>query len=276
MTIDILMSTYNGAQFLRAQVDSILSQDHTDIRLLIRDDGSVDSTHEILSEYEDRDARVKVIRDDLRHLGAFPSFMELVGRSEAPFFMFADQDDIWLPDKVAITLDKMASMIDLYGPDVPLVIFTDMSVVDEELNIIAQSLWVYQGYDPAICNNWKMLLAQNFVLGCTLMGNAKVRSMSLPFELPELAHDHWVALHAAKYGKIDFVPRQTMLYRQHHRNYSGANEFGLRYSLKRFPGLFPRIGEFMRSSRFFGDVSTLRLVFYKIWLNLRRFQKVRR
>lgn len=272
MTIDILMSTYNGAAFLGQQIDSIGAQDYRDIRLLIRDDGSTDSTPEILREYEAIDPRISVIRDDLGNLGAFASFMKLVDYSRSPLFMFADQDDVWLPGKVSTTASKMASLTAQYGPDEPIAVFTDMAVVDQKLETIHPSLWKYQGYDPAICKDWKKLLSQNKVLGCTLMANAKVRELCLPFALPDMPHDHWVAVHAAKYGRVEFIPEQTMLYRQHVRNYSGAHRFGIRYSAERLPGLISRIGEFRRAASFFGEVSTARLLFYKVWLNLRRFQ----
>ncbi len=270
--IDILLSTYNGARFLSPQLDSILAQDDDRIRLLVRDDGSVDDTVTIIREYAARDTRVVLVADDLGNLGAFSSFMKLVERSDSEFFMFADQDDVWHPGKVSKTAAKMMSMIDEYGPDAPLAVFTDMTVVDDDLNVIHPSLWKYQGYDPSISHDWRKLLAQNFVLGCTLMANDKVREMCLPFALPELPHDHWVALHASKYGQIDFISDQTMLYRQHSLNYSGANRFDVGYSVERLPGLIPRIGEFRRSSRYFGGVSTVKLIFYKIWLNLRRFR----
>ena len=270
--IDILMSTYNGEEFLRPQLDSILTQDHREIRLLVRDDGSTDSTQSILDEYAAKDDRMSLIEDGAGNLGAFVSFMELVSRSTSPYFMFSDQDDVWLPDKVSRTMTKMNAVGVESRQDEPIAIFTDMTVVDDNLNVVHPSLWRYQGYEPAISRNWKKLLAQNVVLGCTLMANARVRELCIPFMLPELPHDHWVALHAAKYGTIDFIDVPTMLYRQHTQNYSGAHRFGIGYSIERLPGLIPRIGEFMRSSRFFGGVSPVRLLFYKVWLNLRRFR----
>src|SRR5690606_6349887 len=134
--IDILMSTYNGAGYLAEQIDSILGSSFADFRLMIRDDGSVDDTPALIAEYTSADGRVSVVSDTLGNLGASASFMRLLELSSAPYFMFADQYDVWHPDKIEraymrITQDD--------SPRLPHIVFTDLSVVDEKLNPIAES-----------------------------------------------------------------------------------------------------------------------------------------
>ncbi len=267
------MSTYHGQEFLRPQVDSILSQDHRDIRLIVRDDGSTDATNTILNEYAERDDRITVITDDLGNLGAFASFMRLVEVSDAPYFMFADQDDVWLPEKISKMLAKMTELTDRHGSDNAIVVFSDLSIADEDLNLVDRSLWHYQQFDPNISGDWKHLLAQNVVLGCAMIANAGAREISLPYRLPDMPHDQWVAVNTAKYGQIAFISEPTILYRQHEQNHSGANSFRLKYALSRLPNFVRTIGEYRQAVKVFGGVTTMELILNKVRLNMRRFRK---
>lgn len=271
--IDILMSTYNGEAFLRPQLDSILEQEYTDLRLLIRDDGSTDGTLAIVHEYAAKDPRIVVIRDDAGNVRAYRSFIRLVERSESPYFMFADQDDIWLPDKITKMMDRMTEIEGESGTDKAVVVFSDLKIVDEQLAVIDESLWRYQQFDPNISRDWRSLLAQNVVLGCAMLANAKAREISLPCKLPDMYHDQWVAVNAAKYGRIDFIRESTILYRQHADNHSGANRFGLRYALSRIPNFLRSLVAYHESATVFGDVTAGGLMWRKFRLNLKRFRK---
>ena len=101
--IDILMSTFNGAEFIGEQIDSILAQDFVDFRLIIRDDGSTDSTLEIVRDYCKLDGRVQIAEDELGSIGASRSFLRLLELSAAEFFMLADQDDVGVSETVLVT-----------------------------------------------------------------------------------------------------------------------------------------------------------------------------
>lgn len=271
--IDVLMSTYNGARFLEAQIDSILDQDYRDLRLLVRDDGSTDGTMDILRKYASDDPRVVIVEDDCGNLRAFASFMKLVERSDALYFMYADQDDVWLPGRVSRLAIKIRELETVHGADTPLVVFSDLTVVDENLEVIDPSLWHYQQFDPKISHSWKKSLAQNVVLGCTMIANAAARRASLPYLLPELAHDHWVVVNTARHGRVEFIREPTILYRQHGDNHSGANIFDLRFAIERTPGLLKTLGNYRKSVKVFAGVSTLELLMLKLSLNFKRFNK---
>lgn len=270
--IDVLMSTYNGARFLEAQIDSILAQDHRDIRLLVRDDGSTDETREIVKRYAGKDHRVKLVEDNHGNLRAFRSFMKLVEVSDAPYFMYADQDDVWLPNRISKMLAAIRSIEAESGSNTPAVVFSDLTIVDEDLNVVDPSLWHFQQFDPNISRNWKHLLAQNVVLGCAMIANAAARKISLPYRLPDMPHDQWVALKASRYGRIEFIREATILYRQHGDNHSGANSFRLSYALERLPGLRHRFTEYRNAARVFEGVSVAELLWNKLRLNFRRFR----
>lgn len=270
--IDVLMSTYNGARFLESQIDSILVQDYRDIRLLVRDDGSTDETCEIVQRYAATDHRVKLVEDNYGNLRAFSSFMKLVELSEAPYFMYADQDDVWLPDRVSKMLAAIRSIEAEAGSGTPTVVFSDLTIADEDLNVIDPSLWHFQQFDPNISRNWRHLLAQNVVLGCAMIANAAARKISLPYKLTDMPHDQWVALNASRFGRIEFIREATILYRQHGNNHSGANSFRLSYALERLPGLRHRFTEYRNAARVFEGVSVAELLWNKLRLNFRRFR----
>ncbi len=269
------MSTFNGSRFIREQVDSILRQTHADFRLIIRDDGSVDDTTAILKEYASADGRVSVLENSQANsqanLGARRSFMHLVSISEAPYFMLADQDDVWLPEKITKSFEKIEEMVRRYGEETPLLVFTDLQVVDENLNEIHPSLWKYQRLDPTISSSWRNLLAQNVVTGCTIIANEAARRAALPFAWPGMMHDHWIAVNAARSGHVGFLDETTVLYRQHAANVEGSKNFGVAYAADKTKGLRARFAEYQKAAAHFGGISVTGLMLRKINLNLKRF-----
>lgn len=270
--IDILMSTFNGAEFIGEQIDSILAQDFVDFRLIIRDDGSTDSTLEIVRDYCKLDGRVQIAVDELDSIGASRSFLRLLELSDADFFMLADQDDVWLPGKISSSLHKLKELRAEQQSEVPLLVFTDLVVCDKNLNEIERSLWNYQRLEPAICRDWQRLLAQNVVTGCTVMGNVLARRVSLPFVLDEMFHDHWIAVNVARSGFVDYLVKPTVLYRQHYQNAEGAKKFGYAYASGRLLKPVRRYSFYKKAGRQFG-ISANRILFYKIIESLKRFAR---
>lgn len=268
--IDILLTTYNGERFLVQQLDSVLSQDGAEFRVLVRDDGSTDGTREIIGKYAARDGRISEVEDGLGNIGVRRSFMTLVERSDAEYFMFCDQDDVWLPGKVASSLEKIVEMQTRYSDDVPLLVFTDLKVVDSELNVIDPSFWHYQRLDPRIGSDWRGLLAQNVVTGSTLIANAAARRASLPFVLDEMMHDHWIAVNAAKAGYVGYLPAPTVLYRQHGVNTEGARRASGKYLAGNAGSLMRRMPFYRKAAAHFGGVGPGELFLRKVVLNLRR------
>lgn len=264
------MSTYNGARFLAAQLDSILNQAFRDFRLIVRDDGSRDQTVAVIKEYAAKDERIVLHTGHAGNLGAPASFMALVVQSNADFFMFADQDDVWMPDKISRTLDKMRRLAETSGGETPLAVFTDLTVVDADMKIIDDSFWNYQKLDPALCHDWKSLLSQNVAAGCTMMLNKAAKAVILPFELPEMMHDHWAAARVAKLGHIGYIAEPAVLYRQHSRNAEGAKSFGFGYAASKLPGLKSRFGFYRRAAKVFGDTSAIELLYRKLLINAKR------
>lgn len=268
--IDILMSTFNGERYLGEQVRSILGQSFSEFRLVIRDDGSSDDTLALIEEFCREDERVTLLSDGEGNLGLRRSFMRLLEASEGEYFMFADQDDVWLPEKIERSIAAIKELEGSSAASEPLLVFTDLRVTNDRLETIDESLWHYQRLRPEISQDWKRLLAQNVVTGCTVLANRAAARASLPFVLPEMMHDHWVAVNAARHGKIGYINEPTVLYRQHAANAEGSRDFGLKYAAGKSLGLGERTEFYRKAAVHFGEVTALELLRLKAAENLKR------
>ncbi len=222
--IDILLSTYNGTEFLEEQLSSLLGQTCKNWNLLVRDDGSTDDTVATLGKLCSH-SRTR-LTGKARNLGPCRSFELLLQQSSAPYCMFCDQDDVWLPDKIEKSLALMHEMERRWGNDTPMLVHSDLQVVDRHLHPLSSSFWRHQGIEPEGRERFNRLLVQNVVTGCTVMINAPLRQLALPFAAETIMHDWWLALTAAAFGQIGHLNEPTVLYRQHGGNEVGAKRWG--------------------------------------------------
>ena len=232
LKISILLSTYNGEKYLKEQLDSLFLQTYNDFNILIRDDGSTDKTKDILKEYKNNyPNKMQIIEDDIGNLGSSKSFMKLLEySSDCEYIMFCDQDDVWLPEKTELTLKKIIEMEEEFG-DIPLLVHTELEVVDEKLNTINSSFMNFQKIDPKK-NKFHNLLIQNTITGCTVMINRQLAQMCLPIPDGAIMHDCWIGLVASKFGKIGYLDESMIKYRQHKSNTIGAKGFDVNFVLK--------------------------------------------
>ena len=238
-TVLVLLATYNGEKFVREMIDSVLAQDFEDIKIILSDDCSKDSTAAILDEYADNfPGKITHYRSGLRFGCAQKHFMHLLQNfHNAPYVMFCDQDDVWHKDKIRLTLEKMKKT---EGEEcAPSLVHTDLRVVDGSLNEIAPSFCensVIDGNRVAL----NQLLVQNVVTGCTMMLNRPLANLATSKQGGEdemLMHDWWLAILAAAVGKIAFLNTPTIDYRQHGNNSVGAkNVYSPSYLLARLKG----------------------------------------
>lgn len=232
--IDILMAVYNGRDYIKDQLDSITAQTAANWKLFIRDDGSTDGTYEILKAYqEEYPERIVIERSEENSGSADKSFFKLLSKVEHNYIMFCDQDDVWHPRKIELTYRKMLEAENI-EKNKPLLVHTDAKVVNKNLKVISNSLFRMQGL------NWRAtrlnnILVQNVVTGCTMMVNKQLIDMLKPFPKFDIMHDWWFALIACCFGKIEFLPEKTVLYRQHDKNQVGAkNMNSIKYKIHRF------------------------------------------
>lgn len=219
--IAILMATYNGEKYICQQIDSILSQTCKDWELYIHDDGSTDNTIAVVESYVEKYPNKIHLIDDKSTGGAKYNFFYMFGQVEAPYYMTCDQDDVWLDKKIELTYDKMLTIEN--KADVPCLVYTELRVVDSELNTIADTMSGYQSLD---CHKRTInqFILQNSVTGCTMMVNRALRDKMLRITDIDntIMHDWWAALVAAQFGKTAFIDEPTILYRQHGDNSLGA------------------------------------------------------
>lgn len=230
--IDILLSTYNGEKYLNEQIISIQNQSEKDWRLLVRDDGSSDNTLRLLESFASQDKRIILIKDDKGNLGVMRSFEILLVQSNADYIMFADQDDVWLANKIRDTWEAMLT-VERKTSNIPLLVFTDVCVVDAGLKEIHPSFISRERYDVTKVNDIYKLVISNCIMGCTVMINSKAREKVLPFSRYALMHDWWIGLVVANYGKNIFLDKVTSLYRQHENNQVGSGRITIKYYLNR-------------------------------------------
>ena len=220
--IAILLATYNGEKYLKEQLDSIIKQSCNYWELFVHDDGSTDSTCVILQSYLERyPDRIHIIEGPATG-SAKNNFFFLMNSVDAPYVMFSDQDDIWHPNKIEKTFAEMQSTEQELDSDVPILVFSELRVVDENLNTICPTLSEYQKLDCSRTSLNKLLL-QNVVTGCTVMINRSLLNFARTSDTDGIImHDWWCALIASKFGVLSFFEEPLIDYRQHQGNSIGA------------------------------------------------------
>jgi len=219
----ILLATNNGQPYLPKQFESIFQQTCPDWRLYIRDDHSSDETVGIISRYLGAQECIQV-QDNFGRLGVVGNFsrlIEVARQDQGVYFFLSDQDDVWYANKLADQLALMHVLEEKY-PGQPLLVHSDMEVVDVSLNQVHPSFMQYQNIRNEDRNPLKVLLTQNFVTGCTVLVNRQLLDVALPVPKEAMMHDWWLALCAATFGHIGYIDQPLVQYRQHGSNAVGA------------------------------------------------------
>ena len=231
--IDVLLATYNGEKYLEDQLDSLFDQSYQNFKIIARDDGSTDNTVKLLEMYRAKyPKRLEIICDEKKGLGPKGNFLELIKYSKSDYVMFCDQDDVWLPHKIEVSLNKIKDI----EKDKPALVHSDLKVVDKKLNVIDESFWKYQNINPEI-KKTNRLIVQNNITGCTVIINRKLKNLIAGRDFGNsLMHDWIIAIVASLFGTIGSIEDQTILYRQHGGNDTGAKRWGLNYIFEKLRG----------------------------------------
>lgn len=229
MKINILMSTYNGERFLAEQMQSIQRQTVQDWTLLVRDDGSTDKTLAIIQAFAKNDPRIRLINADVQeNLGVIQSFYTLLTYEKADIYFFSDQDDVWLDNKLELTLAEAQK----HKISEPLLVYTDLKVVNQDLEVRHESMIQTQSHHA----NTQLVqeLTENTVTGGTMMITHALAKQWLSCE-HVVMHDWYLALIAAAQGELVYLDVATELYRQHDANVLGARTWSKRLKQWRKP-----------------------------------------
>jgi hypothetical protein len=220
-TVLVLLATYNSERYLEAQLASLFEQTFDDFVVLVSDDGSTDRTSAILLDYARRfPGRLEFLPRREQHGGPLGAFTRLLNASAADYIFFCDHDDVWLPDKMALILTEMKRVEREHGAEMPILVHTDLAVVGSNLELIHPSAAAYANLSPA-SDRVPALLLSNAVCGCASAANRALCRRALPIPADAMMHDHWLALVAAAFGVLRYIPNPTVLYRQHERNVIG-------------------------------------------------------
>lgn len=224
-TIDILMAVYNNADYIADQLQSLMEQTYPHFHLIVRDDCSSDRSIEIIEEFQTRyPGKITLIKGK-ENLGARGNFAALMHKVKADYIMFCDADDVWLPNKIEESLELMQKNETIHGKKTPLLIHSDLKVVNKELRILNSSFWNYSKLNPDLAKYLNRLLPQNVITGCTMLINKPLLELAMPIPQEAIMHDWWIGLVAAGFGQIDCLRKPTILYRQHGKNDVGAKNW---------------------------------------------------
>ena len=249
----VLISTYNGELFIREQILSVLNQSNVQVKIIIRDDGSQDSTTKIISDLIIKYPEISLIKD--QNIGSKNSFfklLEMAAHTSAEYIAFCDQDDIWDNNKLIEGTKKLIKY-----KNYPSLYCSNLKVVDSELNFIRYM------YPKRIVSDKNTSLLNNIATGCTCIINRKLLDLFLKFPFPcnAVMHDWWLYSIASFLGKVVYDDRSFINYRQHSNNVYGARSTNY---LKRLSNLIK--SKFNNKSEHYRELQAIN--FYKTYYSI--------
>lgn len=224
--IHIIMCTYNGEKYIKEQIESILQNTIADWQLHISDDGSTDNTNAVLSEYTKKYPEKIILTSHVNSAGPSMHFLEKVREvsmemQSDDFLMLCDQDDVWYNNKIQLTLECMNSLIRKNSNKIPLLVCSDVEVVDEKKKQIAKSYRRMNHYSIKKLDAAHLLM-EHKAQGCTIMINKVLADKIRELPKIDMEHDTWLELVAVIMGKVDYVDVPTMAYRRHSGQYTAS------------------------------------------------------
>ncbi|WP_455714078.1 glycosyltransferase family 2 protein, partial [Anaerosporobacter sp.] len=246
----VLLSTYNGEQYIIEQLDSIMNQSYPNIEVLVRDDGSSDNTVSIIKEYIKSHNRVRLYCGT--NLGVQGSFFDLLKKApiDRDYYAFCDQDDVWLEEKV----EKAVTILEQYDRDFgfnePKLYCSKVQCVNNELQPISTGI-SYKRVRISLGN----ALVENMCIGCTSMLNQAL-VLKILHDLPSFSimHDFWIYLVASTFGRVIYDDNAYILYRQHENNVVGMSSTKYKNYLRRIHNYRKHQGQLTKQAQEFLDL----------------------
>lgn len=228
--VAVLLSTYNGEKYVGAQIHSILTQSYKNLVLVVRDDGSSDKTVKIVKEYMENYSNIKLFEG--KNLGFIKSFFELLKLEKADYYAFADQDDVWLPDKIALAVKSLNKLDD----SKPNMAFSNSDYYDVDMKLIKEG---EKGKTFSFTNSLYECVTQ----GMTMVINQKTKDTVLDY-MPERVffHDWWVYMICSGMGNVAYDDVTTVKYRRDGKNATAEGESFIKLLIWRIKNLFGKDG----------------------------------
>lgn len=209
--LDILLASYNGEKYINSLLLSLIGQTFTDWNLIIHDDGSTDSTVDIIKELCSNEHRITLIEDNVTFGNAAMNFMHLLKYSNAEYCMFCDQDDIWFDNKIEL----MFSTLIKKNQNIPQVLYSNSYVWIPEEGIKGLSTFTF----PEDLKSF--LFLNSGMQGCVSIFNSNMRDLLVNWEGESAMHDHLLHMAGLTFGEVTYLHVPLMLYRNHHNNVTG-------------------------------------------------------
>ena len=221
-TVSIAMCTYNGARYIDAQLDSIIGQTRQPEELVVCDDFSTDDTVAIVESFRERASFPVRIFNNETNLQPYRNYEQALSLCRGDALFFCDQDDVWLPRKIERMLEYLIAAEEKFGADTPILLHSDLEVVDANLERVDSSFARYFNI-PSMEPDLVSILFANVVTGCASAINKPLMEKMLPFPDPHLVkaqflHDWWSAICAVATGRILFLDESLVRYRIHADN----------------------------------------------------------
>ena len=222
--IAVLLATYNGERFIREQLDSLLDQTLQDFTCYVHDDGSTDATVDIAQGYAARHPDKVVLMEYPATGSAKSNFVSMLVRTTESYIMFCDQDDVWNREKIAKSIQRMEQEEAIRG-NIPLVVYSDLVIVDQSLKVMAPSYMEYKKRKPDSVGIQTILIS-DIVSGCTMLMNRVAVDKALEcIDVTRIPmHDLWIAAVTFIYGNLLYIDEPLILYRQHSSNVMGVRK----------------------------------------------------
>jgi len=219
--VEVLLATYMSADYLAEFLESLLAQSYGDFHLVVSDDVSTDETWDILQSYAPRFANPpRLIRRDTPSGSAQANFASLIALSQADYVFLADHDDIWQPHKIARSLQAMQAAEAAAAPGTPILVHSDLSVIDGQGRAQHPSYWAFKGISPGHGTRLNTALVHATVTGCTALMNAPLLARCKTMPDDAIMHDWFINLVAVLFGQVVPIPEPLICYRIHGRNAS--------------------------------------------------------
>jgi|GEM_PF-502731 glycosyltransferase involved in cell wall biosynthesis len=224
--ICIALATYNGEKYLSKMLDSLVMQTRKADLVIAVDDGSKDRSVEILQEYQERlPLQITALQQNGGHRAAFSKALEIAKKqlNENDLVALADQDDIWLPNKLDI-LEKNIETPNENGKK-PILVYGDAQIIDAKGNVIDKS-WRKLAHICTMLPTKAHIAGTNNVTGCLSLFRASLLSKITPIPTAVNVHDAWISLIAQKQGSVRPIDEPVVQYRLHDNNSVGlGNKF---------------------------------------------------
>lgn len=222
--VAIVLCTYNGAEFIEQQLESIVAQDWPVI-LYVFDDGSQDATLALVNSFS-KALKLHIVtnKTNLGYVANFEAGIKHVLDRKHNYLALCDQDDIWESDRISQGMNALLTKEQVVGETSAVLVHCDLRMIDAQNNKLHCSFFNYRRYGLTKRKSLPLILGQNGVMGNTVLMNRSMASMALPFPTNLHVHDYWLALLSELYGYRLLLDKPLVNYRIHNSNASNSSE----------------------------------------------------